>query len=334
MTGVQTCALPISGIAYAQRSERWNDRHYMTAHLAHVLWATGDWPAADRAAEQALADGHGGVTTRISALHVLGFLALGRGQRSVAEGHLTEARELGERMGELQRLSPALWGLAETALHNGRHADAIAWCERGYAASTAVADAAYLFPYLVTGTRAHLATDDVAAARDWVARCTTPLTHRGIPGTMPALDHATGLLCLAEGDPLRAKETLAKASAGWAERGRFWEGTQALFDQAHAARGTRRPADAAALTATAVDRARAAGAAALMPAEPDTRPLTAREVEVAGLVAGGATNREIAAALFVSPKTVAAHVEHILTKLGAARRTEIAAWAAGHRPSR
>jgi DNA-binding CsgD family transcriptional regulator len=30
----------------------------------------------------------------------------------------------------------------------------------------------------------------------------------------------------------------------------------------------------------------------------------------------------------LSPKTVSAHVEHILTKLGAARRTEIAAWCA------
>ena len=49
-------------------------------------------------------------------------------------------------------------------------------------------------------------------------------------------------------------------------------------------------------------------------------------LEVARLVATGGTNREIATRLFLSPKTVAAHVEHILTKLGAARRTEIAAW--------
>jgi DNA-binding CsgD family transcriptional regulator len=59
--------------------------------------------------------------------------------------------------------------------------------------------------------------------------------------------------------------------------------------------------------------------------------LTPREREVAGLVGTGSTNREIAAALSISPKTVAAHVEHILTKLGASRRAQIATWAANHR---
>jgi len=60
----------------------------------------------------------------------------------------------------------------------------------------------------------------------------------------------------------------------------------------------------------------------------DRLPLSVRELQVATLVAAGATNREIAAALSIAPKTVSAHVEHILRKLGAARRTEIAAWAA------
>jgi DNA-binding CsgD family transcriptional regulator len=57
-------------------------------------------------------------------------------------------------------------------------------------------------------------------------------------------------------------------------------------------------------------------------------PLSARELEVARLVATGATNREIAEALAIAPKTASAHIEHILRKLGAARRTQIAAWVA------
>ena len=57
-------------------------------------------------------------------------------------------------------------------------------------------------------------------------------------------------------------------------------------------------------------------------------PLTAREFDVARLIATGLTNSEIAAELSVAPRTVGAHVEHILAKLGAGRRTEIASWVA------
>ncbi len=323
-----------AGIAYAERTERFNDRHYMSAHLAHVRWATGDWTAADAQARQALADGRGGVTTRITALYVLGYLALGRGDWTAANGYLHEAWHLGERMAELQRLSPALWGLAETALHSGNARDAVTWCERGYAGSAPAWDAAYLFPYVVTGVRAHLALDDPTAARDWLARCTTSLLYRNIPGTLPALDHGRGLLHLAEGQTARAREALGRAGNGWDARRRFWEGTQVLLDRAAAAHRSHRPAEAAALDSQARHRADRAGATTLLAkAGPDRRasgpvePLTAREIEVARLIATGATNREAAQALSISPKTVAAHVEHILTKLGAARRTEIAAWA-------
>ncbi|MCW2932734.1 MAG: LuxR family transcriptional regulator, partial [Actinomycetia bacterium] len=60
---------------------------------------------------------------------------------------------------------------------------------------------------------------------------------------------------------------------------------------------------------------------------PGTAPLalTDREYEVLRLVAAGRSNREIAAALFISPKTASVHVSNILGKLGAASRTEAAA---------
>jgi DNA-binding CsgD family transcriptional regulator len=56
--------------------------------------------------------------------------------------------------------------------------------------------------------------------------------------------------------------------------------------------------------------------------------LSAREDEVAALVAQGKTNREIAEALFISERTAQNHVQHILTKLGFSRRSEIATWVA------
>lgn len=49
--------------------------------------------------------------------------------------------------------------------------------------------------------------------------------------------------------------------------------------------------------------------------------ITARELEVLTLVAGGHSNREIAEQLFVSENTVKTHCARVFDKLGAARRT-------------
>jgi ATP/maltotriose-dependent transcriptional regulator MalT len=55
--------------------------------------------------------------------------------------------------------------------------------------------------------------------------------------------------------------------------------------------------------------------------------LTAREVEVATLVAQGRSNREIAEALVVGDRTVETHISNIFAKLHVASRHEVAAWA-------
>ena len=58
----------------------------------------------------------------------------------------------------------------------------------------------------------------------------------------------------------------------------------------------------------------------------DADVLTAREREVALLVADGLANRVIAERLAVSERTVETHVRNVLTKLGLANRTQVAAW--------
>ena len=57
----------------------------------------------------------------------------------------------------------------------------------------------------------------------------------------------------------------------------------------------------------------------------DGHGLTRRELEVLGLLVEGRSNHEIARTLVVAPRTVAAHLEHILVKLGAPTRTLAAA---------
>ena len=333
------------GIGYAERAELWNHRHYMAVHLAHVHWCTGAWDAAGRTARYALADGRGGLTTQITAQYVLGYLAVGRGHWEDAAELLAAALAQGEQMAELQRLSPPLWGMAEAARCQDDPDTAVSLCERGFLASAEVNDAAYLFPYLLTGVRAHLARGDTDAAAAWVDRVAAVLSARAIPVTLPVIGHGRGLVLLARGDAAAAAEALEAASAAWRAIGRFWEGTWARLDLAAAAANARRPGAAAILLDEVRAVAAPAGAAVLIAAADRIAaslgagrtvdpwyPLSAREFEVAQLVAAGLTNREIAARLFLAPKTISAHIAHILAKLGAARRTEIAAWCATIHP--
>ena len=61
--------------------------------------------------------------------------------------------------------------------------------------------------------------------------------------------------------------------------------------------------------------------------EPASLGLSARELEVMSLIAGGHTNGEIAAHLFLAEKTVKNHVRHIYSKLGVdSRPAAIAHW--------
>jgi predicted ATPase/DNA-binding NarL/FixJ family response regulator len=60
--------------------------------------------------------------------------------------------------------------------------------------------------------------------------------------------------------------------------------------------------------------------------------LTARELEIAGLVALGLANRDIAARLFISRRTVDAHINHIFAKLGITSRVQLAIWTRDRAP--
>src|SRR4029079_10057836 len=139
-------------------------------------------------------DGQPGITTRITASYVLGYIALGRGSWERARRSLGASLELGEPVGEILRTSLAVWGLAETDLLSGDPTAAVTWAERGVADSERVGDAALLFPILVTGARTLLhdaAPDD---AKRWVDRLEPSLRRTAIAGTLPAIDHGRGLV--------------------------------------------------------------------------------------------------------------------------------------------
>jgi DNA-binding NarL/FixJ family response regulator len=62
-------------------------------------------------------------------------------------------------------------------------------------------------------------------------------------------------------------------------------------------------------------------------AHPPRASLTNRELEVLRLLVTGLTQRDIARRLYISPKTVGKHIEHILAKLGVHSRTQAVSYA-------
>jgi DNA-binding CsgD family transcriptional regulator len=329
------------GLRYAEVIEQSHCRHVMRAASALVAWAGADWDGSATMARQTIAD-HGCRRAATMARWAVGYVALGRGDFQTAEAELMGALAVGEESGEIDLILPPLWGLAEAGLLAGDPDEAAARCHDAFARARAVGERALLAPFVVTGVRAEQAAGRPADAEAWLAACAEHLA--AMPAVArPALDQARGLVALAAGATGVARHALEAAIGGWDERGRAWEATWARLDLASCLARLNRFADAVALAvegrvvASRLDsRPLADRADALLrvargrvSVDEPWRPLTAREFAVARLITAGLTNAEIAAELSIAPKTASSHVEHILAKLGASRRSEIAAWASG-----
>jgi len=148
-----------------------------------------------------------------------------------------------------------------------------------------------------------------------------------------------GGLVLAEGDAAGAVRLAAAASAlreAWPDRlghgpinrsERYLNAASEALGPA--ARQAARAEGAAMSLAQAVDYALRRGTSEASAPE-RLGGLTPRELEVAQLLAGGQTNRQIADTLVIAERTAHRHVENILGKLGLNNRAQIAAWAVEH----
>ncbi|HEU0242451.1 MAG TPA: LuxR C-terminal-related transcriptional regulator, partial [Candidatus Limnocylindrales bacterium] len=330
----------LEGMRYAAEIEQSYCRHVMAAASSHLDWAAGRWDDAVATAGIELVE-NGSRRGKQGSRDTLGFVAFGRGQLERARVLLEESLEIGLPSAEVELVLPAMWGLAETALLDGSPDDAFARCEAAVALAEPTEERALLVPFVVTGVRAALAARRPDAAEAWLERM------RGLLGgwtslARHALDHGDGLLRTSAGSTIAARASLDSALAGWIARGRTWEASWARLDLAACLLRSNRDGEALGPLrevrelADRLDsdplRTRADELLAIARsrgAEVDPwRPLTAREFEVARLVADGLTNAVIAEELRLSPRTVGAHIEHILAKLGFTRRAEIAAWVA------
>ena len=268
----------------------------------HALYAEKDLPAA-RAyfgeSADALADT--GLLSPVSLTHLaFGRLALAEGGAKQAVAHFQDAFHGAFRRGSRQHSAEAIMGLASVAAAAGQ-----------WECALRLAGAAVTF-WLPAKARGTL---PAAAA---VAKFATGLERhaRWLPAAREATGEARGRELLAEGARRPPHETVFAAVA-------------VLTGTRHprvprAALGVTEP------SATSEQRERPG----LPPPTPlgETAPatvtiaLTTRERETAALIARGLTNREIAAALTITERTVMRHVEHILAKLGLRSRTQIAVW--------
>jgi ATP/maltotriose-dependent transcriptional regulator MalT len=190
-------------------------------------------------------------------------------------------------------------------------------------------------PLRVAQVEIAIASADTATARTASDELTETATTFDSPALRAAARQAVGAVRLAGGQASEALSALRDACRSWRELGAPYETARVrvLLAAAHRELGDDDTAR--------WERDEAVAAFTALGARPDLRALadpvgvilgglTAREVEVLRHLAAGASNRTIAAALLISEKTVARHLENVYSKLGVSSRTAAAAVAFAH----
>ncbi len=326
------------GIRYGDSIEQSFCPGILAADAAIIAWADGRWVEADSRAREVLAL-RGSARAPGVARWPMAAVALGRGDLPAARRLAADALAFGERAGEPVPIMQALWAQAEIALIAHDPDGAIVLAERAIRLAEGSEERAQAAPFAITGARALVAAGRPADAARWTERIATLLAGTAW-ASQPAVDHARGIVAMAEGANGVARQALERAVVGWDAMPRIWEALWARLDLAVVLLRSGRHVEAASLVGDVRERAErldsrplceradeiARQARGRLPEEAPWHPLSTRELEVARLIAAGLTNPAIAQALGIAPKTVSAHVEHILAKLGVSRRAEVAAW--------
>ncbi|MDP3949081.1 LuxR family transcriptional regulator [Microbacterium sp.] len=305
-------------------TERWCEKFASQAiysgicrvHRLELRGAHGDWTnvEAELALESsALVDNQDWVAGE--GFYQLGEIRRGRGDAVGARGAYAAARDLG--------IDPQP-GDALLLLAEGR-ADA-AWT--ALAASLASRDRLDRVRLLRAGVEIALAVNRHTKAEEFCRELRAAADDYRSPGFATWALHAEGMLALAQGQTDAALTSLRSAANAFRRDRQPYEVACVLQSMAQAHRASGESAQEARDRAEAgeiLSRLGAVGEVAPR-AHSDAGPLTTREAEVLDCAAEGGSNRDIAARLFISEKTVGRHLANIYLKLGVGSRTAAAAW--------
>ncbi len=166
----------------------------------------------------------------------------------------------------------------------------------------------------------------------------TGAVHHDAPALLRAIAaHADGDVLLAEGSPREALRALRRAATLWQELDAPYEGARVRVSIAAACRALGDDETAELEVAAARKIFEDLGAAPALATldrgsgrDAARHGLSAREVEVLGLLARGRSNREIGEELGISERTVDRHVSNVYTKLDVSSRAAATAWAYEH----
>jgi len=298
-----------SGLAISENGRDRRRTAVASSFLGHIARTEGRFADAARhhghAAElyRAIRSASGYAWTRYD----LGLLALRSGDRAAAVRELTDGLALFRRLDYGWAIGRCAWALAMARLHDRALDEAGALLVEALDRHRAVGDTRGLAQCLeaaggVLGARGrgHAGARLLGAAAECRQRLAAPLPDED------RADHDAALHAVRRDiGPEPAEQAFAEG------------------------RGLR-PDEAADLARTALDEPDPAPppTTSAAPRRAAVRPggLTRREAQVADLVAGGRTNRQIARALTISEKTVEVHVHNVIAKLGAQSRTEVATW--------
>ena len=267
------------------------------------------------------------------ALTMLGLLSSADEDWVAAERFHQEALETARRIGNSQRMSVSLNNLALVDSARGDQESARTKLEMALASDEAAGDRFNASVTLDSLGRVSLKLGAHDAARRYYLDALVISSEFDNAVNVATCLEGLAMLALVEGDAGRTVRLIGAASGLRAEGGDkaapdWGKQVDAGLVSARSKLG-RQAADAAWRQGAAFGTAQAVSYATGAAAETTDgeSPLTARERQVAKLIAQGMTNPEIAQRLRMAGRTADAHVEHIRNKLGLRTRSQIAVWA-------